>query len=138
MRLITDNVVAEPGLPFALDAAARLNARLPAGVVHDALSAGEPDLRARACRCARFWPATVPRLIELLEDLHREVSREAAIALGVMGRSEAIPFLVRLVKQEPTPEIMEALVSIGNDECFVLGWTAQRHRMCQYKVEQPT
>lgn len=118
-RLLTDNVIAEPGLPLVLDAAAKLRVRVPPGIVHDALNAADPDLRAQACRCARHWPATVPRLIELLEDLHRSVAREAAIALGVMGRNAATTTLIRLLKEEPTSEIMDALVSIGDDECFV-------------------
>jgi HEAT repeat protein len=101
--------------------------------VHDALNAREPDLRASACRCARFWPAAIPRLIELLDDLNHDVARDAAIALGVAGQCEAMPFLVGLVMQEPTNEVIEALVTVGSDECFVaLGrvadvWPDLRH-----------
>jgi HEAT repeat protein len=137
VRLLEDDVVAKPGLPFALDAAARLKARLPIGIVRENLDAAEPDIRARACRCAIFWPPTVPRLIELLDDLHREVSREAAIALGMMGRPEARASLIRLVKDEPSPETIDALVAIGDDECFVaLGrladvWPDLRHLVVQ-------
>ncbi|MEE3503811.1 hypothetical protein [Acidiphilium acidophilum] len=132
-RLINDHVVAEPGLSLALKAAARLRVRVPPTIVHDALNAREPDLRASACRCARFWPAAIPRLIELLEDLNHDVARDAAIALGVAGRCEAVPSLVGLVMQEPTNEVIEALVTVGSDECFVaLGrvadvWPDLRH-----------
>ncbi|MGC9270705.1 HEAT repeat domain-containing protein [Acidiphilium sp.] len=136
-RLLAGDVVAEPGLPFALDAAIRLKARLPISIVRDNLDAAEPDLRARACRCAVFWPSTAPRLIELLDDLHRDVSREAAIALGLMGRPEAMATLIHLVKDEPSPETIDALAAIGDDDCFVaLGrvaevWPDLRHHVAQ-------
>lgn len=137
VSLLADDVIAKPGLSCALDAAARLKARLPIGIVRENLDAAEPELRARACRCATSWPSTVPRLIELLYDLHREVSREAAIALGMMGRPEARASLIRLVKDGPSPETIDALLAIGDDECLVaLGrvadvWPDLRHLIVQ-------
>jgi len=36
-----------------------------------------------------------------------------------MGRPEARASLIRLVKDEPSSETIDALVAIGNGECFV-------------------
>jgi HEAT repeats len=119
-RLIYDRIIEGPGLQTAFKAAVALKTRLPADIVSAALDDVEPAMRALACRCARFWPKTVPRLIELLDDLHANVAGAAAMTLGEMGRREAMPHLKRLVQTTPSAETVEALVEIADDDCFVL------------------
>jgi hypothetical protein len=119
-RLISDRIIEGPGLQTAFKAAVALKTHLPADIVSAALDELEPAMRALACRCARFWPKAVPRLIELLDDLHANVAGAAAVTLGEMGRREAMPHLKRLVQTTPSAEAVEALVEIADDDCFVL------------------
>ncbi len=55
----------------------------------------------------------------------------------MMGRPEARASLIRLVKDEPSSETIDALVATGDDECFVaLGrladmWPDLRHLIVQ-------
>jgi HEAT repeat protein len=126
-RLISDRIIEGPGLQTAFKAAVALKTRLPADIVSAALDDVEPATRALACRCARFWPKTVPRLTELLDDLHANVAGAAAVTLGEMGRREAMPHLKRLVQTTPSAEAVEALVEIADDDCFVfLGRIVER------------
>jgi HEAT repeat protein len=57
---------------------------------------------AGGCRCARLSPAAISLLSELLDDADRVVAREAACALGRMGRPEARPSLLRLLPEAPS------------------------------------
>lgn len=126
-RLVGERIVEGPGLRAALAAAASLRARLPAGILLEALDDTDPGLRAVACRCARFCPQAIPRMIHLLEDLHTDVSTAAAVSLGQMGRCEAMPQLLRMIRASPAAETIDALVSIADDDCFVeLGRLAER------------
>jgi len=126
-RLIGERIVEGPGLRAALAAAAVVKARLPADILSEALDDADPGLRALASRCARFCPHTIPRMIELLDDLHADVTSAAAIALGQMGRREAMPVLLRMIRSAPVAETIDALASIADDDCFVeLGRLAER------------
>lgn len=127
-RLISEGVIEGPGLRRALAAAVVLKACLPADIVLASLSDSEPEMRALACHCARFWPQAVPRLIELLDDLHADVADAAAVTLGEMGRNEAKSHLMRLIQTAPSVKVVDALVAIADDNCFVLlGRVAQKH-----------
>jgi len=126
-RLIAERIIEGPGLRAAFAAATILRARLPAGILSEALNDADPELRALACRCSRFCPPTIPRLIGLLADLQAGVASAAAVSLGRMGRREAMPVLLRMIRSAPTAEMIDALASIADDDCFVeLGRLAER------------
>jgi HEAT repeat protein len=118
--LIRRGAVEGPGLKLAVAAAAQLGAPLPEAIVANLLRRDDPQTRAAAARCARTWPRTAPILIELLDDLHREVSIAAACALGQMGRTEARTPLLRALREEPSEEIIHAVAGIGDEESIVL------------------
>jgi HEAT repeat protein len=58
-------------------------------------------------------------MIDLLDDLNRGVARSAACALGQMGRIEARPVLAKLLREEPSEEVIDAVSSIADEECMV-------------------
>ncbi len=119
-RIIVDQVVQGPGLQGAMDAAARLGAKLPANTAAPLLRHAAPEVRADACRCARGGGATVALLIELLNDLNASVAQAAACALGRLGRHEARSALLGLLLQDPSPEVIEAVADIADQDCIVL------------------
>ena len=119
-RIIIERVVQGPGLVVAVEAAARLGVRLPPDRALPLLRDPEPRVRAAACRCARSGPDVAQVMIELLGDLHAEVSRAAACALGRMARCEARPILVRLLSRDPSAEVIDAAASFGDEECLIL------------------
>jgi hypothetical protein len=136
-RLVSEGIIEGPGLRTAFAAAVVLKARLPADIVLVSLGDAEPVMRALACYCARFWPQAVPRLIELLDDLHADVADAAAVTLGEMERREAMPRLMRLIQTAPSVQAVDALVAIADDNCFVLlGRVAQKHADLRQKVCQ--
>jgi len=121
-RMLATGVVQGPGLSTALDAAARLGCRLPPDSVLIWMRHDEPEVRAAACRCARSSAQTVALLRELMGDLHDEVAEAAALALGHMGRDEARPNLLRMLGNNPTQEVVEAIAGVAtNDDIVVLG-----------------
>jgi hypothetical protein len=119
-RLIVARVVQGPGLADALAAAARLGVGLPGEVIARLLRDAMPEIRAGACGCARPSPAVIPLLVDLLADVDRGVAREAALALGRMGRGEARPALLRLLREAPSPAVLDAAVAVADEECLVL------------------
>jgi hypothetical protein len=125
-RLITQSVVEGPGLPAALSAAAKLSVHFPPEALDPLLGHDLPEIRAAACACASSRSA--PILIDLLADLHPPVACAAAFALGRLAFPEARPMLKRLLAQSPTPEVIEALGPIADEEALVLlGRVARRH-----------
>ena len=120
VRLITKRIVQGPSLRQAVAAAARLAAKLPPGTIMELLRHDDPRIRADACRCTRPWPETMPLLHDLLDDLHRDVRKAAACALGRMGRSEVRALLVAYLREEPTAELIDAIAPVADDECVVL------------------
>jgi HEAT repeat protein len=59
-------------------------------------------------------------LAELLDDADRVVAREAACALGRMGRTEARPALLRLLREAPSAAVIEATGVVADEECLVI------------------
>ena len=128
-RTIVEQVVQGPGLKSAVAAAAQLGASLPSGVTASLLCRPEPEIRANTCRCAGRSPATVPLLVGLLDDRDRVVAQEAACALGRMGRREARPLLLRLLREQPTAAVIDAASSVADEECLVvMGRIAHREQ----------
>lgn len=118
--LIAKAVVQGPTLKTAVAAAARLGSELPTAAVLDLLHHPDPAVRVDACRCARPSPDIVPLLIDLLDDLNGGVGIAAACALARMGRSEARPRLLGLLRTAPSPEVIAAIVDIADEGCVVL------------------
>jgi HEAT repeat protein len=58
-------------------------------------------------------------MVDLLDDLNQGVAKSAACALGQIGRSEARPMLAKLLQDEPSEEVIDAVSSIANEECMV-------------------
>ena len=119
-RIIVDRIVQGPGLNDALEAAAELGVGLPGSVVVSLLRHQTPEIRAGGCRCARLSPATIPALAELLGDPDRVVAREAACALGRMGRSESRPTLLPLLQDAPSAAVIDAITAVADEECLVI------------------
>jgi hypothetical protein len=119
-RLIVGRVVQGPGIAAALDAAARLGVGLRDEVVAPLLRDAMPEIRAGACGCARPSPAVMPLLVDLLADADRGVACEAALALGRMARDEARPALKRLLREAPSPAVIDAAIAVADDESLVI------------------
>jgi HEAT repeat protein len=118
-RLVAHRTVQGPTLATALNAAARLGASLPPSRLGELLDDADPTVRTAACRCVRAAGPHLGLLIELLDDLHREVANAAAMALGRVGRVEARPLLMTLLLREPCAEVIEALAPIADEEVIV-------------------
>jgi HEAT repeats len=119
-RIIVGQVVQGPGLKQAVGVAARLGVILPNSVVLPLLRHAAPEVRANACRCASAAPEVATLLIDLLEDLNGGVAREAACTLGRMGRIESRAALTRLLREDPTTKVIEAVSMVADDVCLVL------------------
>jgi hypothetical protein len=83
------------------------------------LTARQDEPRASVCGCAHRHPELISVMIDLLDDLNQGVARSAACALGQMGRIEARPMLAKLLREEPSEEIIDAVSSIADEECMV-------------------
>ena len=128
--IIADNVVQGPAVHDAVQAAVLLGCRLPPVVSLPLLRHNDASVRAAACRCARPHADVVPLLIDLLDDLHRVVTVAAACALGRAGRMEAQPMLARLLRDEPTAEVIDAVSFMADEDCIVeLGRIARTNPM---------
>ena len=55
-------------------------------------------------------------MIDLLDDLNQAVARSAACALGQMGRIEARPMLARVLREEPSEEVIDAVSPVADEE----------------------
>jgi HEAT repeat protein len=119
-RLITRKEVQGPTLAIAVSAAAQLAARLPQAALLELLRAGDPFVRADACRCALPHVDIVAVLFDLMEDLNPVVRIAATCALGRMGRGEVRPDLIRLLERSPSVEMIEAITAIADDDVVVL------------------
>lgn len=119
-RIVTDRVMQGPGLAQAVAAAARLGARVPRSVVASLLRDPSPDIRADACRFSNPWPEVIALLGDLLGDLNAPVSAAAACALGRMGRVESRPVLMRLLFEQSSAEVIEAIAAVADEACLIL------------------
>ena len=119
VRILCDDVMQGPGLAEAVHAAAALRVQLPAGHGMVLLRHAEPAVRADACRCVPPHSSVVAILIDLLEDLHPTVATAAACALGHFGHREARPILSRLLRDEPTVDVVAAVVAIADADLVV-------------------
>lgn len=119
-QMIERAVVSGPAIGMAVRVATQLGATLSAGTLRSLLRHSDPTVRADACRCARAFPEVIRLLVDLLDDLDPTVAKSAACALGQMGRIEAGPILKRLLRDAPSPEVIDSVVPIADEECVVL------------------
>jgi len=118
-RLIVREAVQGPALKLAVNTGARIGSTFPVAVLQSLLRHSDPDIRASACGCARRSPGIISVMIELLGDLNQDVARSAACALGRMGRIEARPTLVKLLREQPSEEVIDAVSSVADEECMI-------------------
>ncbi len=118
-RLIAHHTVQGPTLAIAVSAAARLRSSLPPLHLAELLGDADPSVRAGACRCVRAAGPHLRLLIELLDDFDSDVATAAAIALGRIGRAEARPLLISVLRRQPSAEVVEALAPIADEEVIV-------------------
>ncbi len=127
-RLIVAAVVQGPGLGEAVRAAASLRCRLPEDVALALLRHSDAEVRAAACWCVPHTGGVAAVLLELLGDLHRPVEMAAVCALGRIGRVEARPRLLGLLRVAPCTEVIEAVTRLADEEVVVLlGRIARAH-----------
>lgn len=126
--MICRAVVQGPTLVVAATVAAELNAALPTEFLVSLLRHDDPVVRIAACRCARRIPEVMTILLGLLGDHDRTVASSAACALGRLGRNEARPALKKLLAEQPTREIVDALAAIADEDCMVLLRQLARNR----------
>jgi hypothetical protein len=119
-RIITKGAVQGPAVRVAVAAAAQLDSDLPAAVVLALLRHSDRSVRAAACQCARTLSEAIPILVDLLDDLDSNVSGSAACALGHLGRPEARPALIRLLGTGPSPQVIDAVAPVADEDCVVL------------------
>ena len=104
---------------LAVSTAAQIGSILPTDVLRSLLRHPDPIIRASICGCARRRPEVISVMIDLLDDLNQGVARSAACALGQIGRIEARPMLAKLLRDEPSEEVIDAVSSIADEECLV-------------------
>lgn len=119
-RLIAKEVFQGPTRKVAVDVAAQLGSALPVGTVLGLLRDADPNVRANACRCAGPWPAVLRELLDLVDDPDGKVQAAAACALGRMGRREARQALVRLLRDAPSVEVIDAIPAIADEDSIIL------------------
>jgi HEAT repeat protein len=119
-QLIARGAVQGPALNVAMSAAARLHATLPIDVLRPLLQHPDPRMRANACHCARPVPELISLIVDRLSDLDPTVASSAACALGQIGRIEARPMLMSLLREKPSEEVIHSVASIADEDCMVL------------------
>lgn len=119
-RIITKGAVRGPALATAVATAACLQSRLPAEVGAVLLRQADSRVRADACRLAPASPAVIAILLDLLADVDAGVRASAACALGRLGRPEARVPLARLLRVAPTPDVIDAVTAVADEECMIL------------------
>jgi HEAT repeat protein len=119
-RLIAKAVVHGPTRKVAVNVATRLKSALPVETVLALLHDADPEVRADACRCAGPWPAVLQVLLDLADDGDSKVRVAAACALGRVGRREARQILIRLLRDAPSVEVIDAIPAIADEDCIIL------------------
>jgi hypothetical protein len=119
-RIISRGWVKGPTLAIAASVAVRLGSSLSDSVVLTLLRHADPSVRADACRLAKDGVDVVATMIDLLGDLRRNVSFEAACSLGRLGHPEGALLLKQALRQTSSREVIEAVPPIADEECVVL------------------
>ena len=115
-------------LPAALQAAASTRLALPAPFVDPLLDHQDATVRGAAFALAASANVPADRLHARLFDRSAADRRAAAVALGLRGDSRARQPLVEELERSPSPEIIEAVAAVWDDDAIVrLGRCARRH-----------
>lgn len=115
-------------LPAALQAAASAGLALPAPFVDPLLDHENAAVRGAAFALAASANVPADRLHASLFDRSAANRRAAAVALGLRGDSRARPPLFDELERSPSPEIIEAVTTVWDDDTIVrLGRCARRH-----------
>ncbi len=120
VRIIVSRVVQGPGLVSAIAAAVHLGADLPTDIALELLRHPDPRVRAGACGCIGTSSAVIPILVDLMGDLDPDIRHAAACALGRLGWPEARAALTRLLREQPSAEVIDAVTPIADEECIIL------------------
>jgi hypothetical protein len=107
-RLIAKDVVQGPTRKVAVNVAAQLKSALPVETILALLHDADPKVRADACRCTGSWPAVLRVLLDLARDSDGDV------------RVAARQTLVRLLRDAPSVEIIDAIPAIADEDCIIL------------------
>jgi HEAT repeat protein len=119
-----------------MNAAKALGCRLSADTAAMLLRHADPDVRAPAARCAPLSGDIPAILADLLDDLHPQVALAAAVALGRAGRAAARPALLRLLGNQPSAELINAIAPVADGTVIVLlgriarAWQRPRSPRC--------
>jgi len=128
-QLIIRGDIEGPNLKAALRVTVKLGVRLPEPLVMDLLRVDDPGVRAAAARCVGRWPGCAELLVQLLDDLHKDVRVAAACALARTGNDTARPILLNALGERPSAEVVEAIACIPERTGLVLlGRTATTRR----------
>ena len=115
-------------LPAALQAAASAGLALPAPFVAPLLDHEDAAVRSTAFALAARANVPADRLHASLFDRSAANRRAAAVALGLRGDPRARQPLVDELERSPSPEIIEAVAAVWDDDAIVrLGRCARRH-----------
>lgn len=121
-------------LGAALRAAQQLRLRLDPAVVEAALDHELAEVRLAACALVTARPSLIAALVERLKDEVEQVRTAAACALGELGRIEARPNLLDLLKTSPSEAVIQAAANVANDPIVVELGKLARH---QPRFRQP-
>lgn len=127
-RLIERRGISGPTLTDAMGVAAALGVRLSAEFILECLDSADADIRADACCCTGPDPVILNRLEDLLTDTEPRVRAAAACALGRTGRVSSRPMLLQLLRECPSPEVLDAVAVVADEECIVLLGRVMRER----------
>ena len=115
-------------LPAALQAATSAGLALPAPFVGPLLEHEDAAVRGAAFTLAASAHVPADRLHASLFARSAADRRAAAVALGLRGDSRARQPLFDELEQSPSPEIIEAVAAVWDDDAIVrLGRCARRH-----------
>jgi hypothetical protein len=119
-RIIAADIVQGPGLIEATRAAVVLRCRLPAEKCLALLHHRDPAVRADAASLAYPRADIIVMLVDLLEDLNGAVAKAAACALGRMGHRDGRAMLIGMLREDPSPEVIDAVAAIADEQVIVM------------------
>ncbi len=127
-RIVLSRTLPISLLPVALQGAIHAGLALPAVFIEPLLVHDETTVRNAAFSLALRSAVSIDGLREGLQDPADGIRRLAGIALGLRGDPQARQTLFRELSRSPSPEVIEAITAIWDDDVIVhLGRCAHRH-----------
>jgi hypothetical protein len=90
-----------------------------------------PRVRDDATHLARPRPDILTVLVDLLQDLNSAVAGAAACALGRMGRTEGRSMPLRVLRDDPTVDVIDAVSDVADEQIMVMLGRGQISRILQ-------